>query len=277
MKKILLSTLACGSLFLGFQIQASTVIGGWTFDNYASAAGTILANPTASTGSGTASVLGMNNSYNGTTSISSPDIIADVAGNSTGSGLNDWRVRGQTPGNGWSSQAPIGTQGAEFDVSTLGFSSIKLTFDISTTKQAEGNLEVLYTADGVNWLNATLSYGGTNTATVLNNSSSANTVTGSYIQMQNSNGGFYNGITADLSGIAGVTNDAAFGVRIVNASTGADDVNQAGAAYNNSSGNWRLDNVNISGVGAVPEPGTLALMGLGAASAGLALFRRRGK
>ena len=277
MKKIILPTLACGSLLAGSQVQAQTTIAGWTFDNYPSAAGTIVANPTASTGSGTASVLGMNNSYNTTTSISSPDIIADVAGNSTGSGLNDWRIRGQTPGNGWSSQAPIGTQGAEFDVSTVGFSSIQLTFDISTTKQAEANLEVLYTIDGLNWLNATLSYGGTNTASVLNNSSSANTVTGSYLKMQNSNGGWYNGITADLSGISAATNNASFGVRIVNASTGADDINQAGAAYNNSSGNWRLDNVDVNGVGAVPEPGSLTLMGLGSAGAGLLALRRRRK
>ena len=61
--------------------QAQTTIAGWTFDNYPSAAGTIIANPAPSTGSGTASALGFNNSYNGTTSISSPDIIADVAGN----------------------------------------------------------------------------------------------------------------------------------------------------------------------------------------------------
>jgi hypothetical protein len=238
--------------------QAQTTIAGWTFDNYPSAAGTIIANPAPSTGSGTASALGFNNSYNSTTSISSPDIIADVAGNSTGSGLNDWRLRGQTPGNGWSSQAPIGTQGAEFAASTVGYSGIQLTFDISTTKQAPANLEVLYTIDGSTWLNATLSYAGGNTATVLNNTISVNTVMGSYIQMQNSAGGWYDGITANLSGVSGVNNDPNFAVEIVNASTGVDDINQAGTAYNNSSGNWRLDNVVIGTV-PVPEPSTLAL------------------
>jgi len=255
--------------------HAQTTITAWTFDNYTAAAGTIVANPSPVTGSGTASALGFNNSYNSTTSISSPDILADVAGNSTGSGLNDWRLRGQSPGNGWSSQAPIGTQGAEFTTDTTGYSGIKLTFDISTTKQAPANLEVLYTTDGSTWNNATLSYVVGNTATVLNNTTSANTVMGSYIKMQNSNGGWYNGITADLSGISAVNNNPNFAVEIVNASTGVDDINQAGTAYNNSSGNWRLDNVVISGVAPVPEPTTLALAGLGGLAALVAVRRRK--
>jgi len=253
-------------------VQAQNTITGWTFDNYPSASGTIVANPAPSTGSGTAGTLGFNNSYNGTTSISSPDIIADVTGNSTGSGLNDWRLRGQTPGNGWSSQAPIGTQGAQFSASTAGFSGIVLTFDISTTKQAPANLEVLYTTDGSTWNNATLSYAGANTAAVFNNTTSANTVMGSYIQMQNSAGGWYDGITANFSGISAANNDPDFAVQIVNASTGVDDINQAGTAYNNSSGNWRLDNVVISGIQPVPEPSTLALAACGVMT--LVGFRR---
>lgn len=248
--------------------QAQTVITDWTFDNYANASGTIVANPAPSTGAGTASALGFNNSYNSTTSVSSPDIIVDVAGSSA-NGLNDWRLRGQSPGNGWSSQAPIGTQGAQFSVSTVGYSGISLTFDVSTTKQAEANLEVLFTTDGINWHNATISpFTGANTATVLNNTTSANTVMGSYIKMQNSNGGWYDGITANFG--AAASNNPNFGVEIVNASTGADDLNQAGTAYNNNSGNWRIDNVSIQGV---PEPSTLALAALGLTT--LFLFRQR--
>jgi hypothetical protein len=264
-----------GSLLLAVaQAQAQTTITQWTFDNYPSAAGTVIANPAPSTGSGTAFTLGMNNSYNGTTSISSPDIIADVAGNS-GGGLNDWRVRGQSPGNGWSSQAPIGTQGAQFDVDTTGYNSIVASFDVSTTKQAPANLEVLYTTDGSTWNNAALLFAGTG-ATVKVNTTSANTVMGSYLQMQNSAGGWYDAITADLSGIAGVNNDAAFAFEIVNASTGVDDINQAGTAYNNSSGNWRLDNVTVTGIQASPEPSTFALVGCGlAALAGFRRFKNR--
>jgi hypothetical protein len=255
--------------------RAQTPFTVWTFDNYPSAAGTIVANPAPSTGTGTASVLGMNNSYNGTTSISSPDIIADVAGNS-GGGLNDWRVRGQSPGNGWSTQAAIGSQGAQFNVSTVGYSSIQVSFDISTTKQAPANLEIIYTTDGSTWINAALTYAGANTATIKNNTTSANTVMGSYIQMQNANGGWYDGITADLSGVSLANNDANFAFAIVNASMGADDINQAGTTYNNSSGNWRLDNVAVSGIAAAPEPSTFALAGCGLALfAGLRRFKSR--
>ena len=224
---------------------AYSAVAAWTFDNLPVA---INNSPAPSTGSGTATPLGMDNSYNGTTATTTCDVLADVPGNSTGTGLQDWRVRGQNPGNGWSTQAPIGTQGAQFAVSSLGYNGIKLTFDVSTTKQAEANLEVIYTTDGVNWSNAPLSYNGTNAATILTNTLSANTVMGTYIQMQNPNGGWYTNITADLTGISATTNNANFAVAIVNASMGSDCINQSGAMYNNSSGNWRLDNIVITGL-----------------------------
>ena len=42
---------------------------------------------------------------------------------------NVWRLRGQ-PGNGWLSTQPIGSQGAEFDVSTVNYTNIIVTFDL---------------------------------------------------------------------------------------------------------------------------------------------------
>jgi hypothetical protein len=236
--------------------QAQTITS-WTFANDAIG---ITPNPAPLIGTGTASALGMNNTYNGT-SVSTPDVLAD-AGSSSGS-PNAWRVRGvpgTAPGNGWSYSAPIATQGAEFAASTAGYTGIQISFDLHTTAQAEANLAVLYTTDGVSWQDATLSYGGAG-ATVLNNTTSANTIMGSYIQFQNTAAPWYNGITANLGGVSAVNNDPNFAIEIVNASTGADDINQAGALYNNTSGNWRYGNVVISGVAVVPEPSTLALAG----------------
>lgn len=255
MKKTILLALGCGSLLAAPLTQAQTTITAWTFDNLPTG---VNASPAPSTSSGTASALGMSNSYNSTTSVSTPDVLSSP-GSSTPSGPNAWRVRGQNPGNGWSSQAPIGTQGAEFDESTAGYSGIHIYFDVNTTAQAEANLELEYTTDGTTWNNAVITYSGT-AATIKNNISSANTVNGTYIQFTSA--AWINGISADLSGISAVNNDPNFGIRLVNASTGADDINGSGTAYNNSSGNWRYDNVTISGI-AVPEPGAGTILSCG--------------
>ena len=88
--------------------------------------------------------------------------------------------------------------------------------------------------------------------------------TGTYIAVSND---YYNApgaptINVDLSSIAGANNDSNFGVRLVSAfdSTGNVPNDYAGAAltgglttiYNNSSGNWRFDNLTVSGI-PVPE------------------------
>jgi hypothetical protein len=252
--------------------SAATLITAWNFDNLPVAFNT---SPAASTGTGVAAALGMTNSYNGTTSVSTPDVLSD-AGSSTG-GPNAWRVRGQMPGNGWSSQAPIGSQGAEFDASTVGYSGITVSFDLHTTAQSEANLELQYTTNGSTWNNAALTYGGAG-ATVKTNTTSVNTVMGSYIQFTDTSAPWYNNITAVLTGVPAAGNNSKFGIRLVNASTGVDDVNQGGTAYNNSSGNWRYDNVVISGVVTpVPAPTMLRTMlsFIGVGALGLLAQRRK--
>jgi hypothetical protein len=257
--------------------QAQTTITSWNFDSdYVAPSGSALdynSSPAPTIGSGTASALGMNNSYNGTNSISNPDILSS-AGSS--SGTYAWRIRGSSTtvgseGNGWSSSAAIGSQGAEFTTSTVGFDNIQISFDVDTTAQAERNLQLEYTLNGSVWFNATLTSAGS-LGTLETNASSGNafgsTVVRSYVELGS---GWNNEITANLSGIAGVANDANFGIEIVNASTGTNDVNVSGNALNNTSGNWRVDNINITE--AVPEPSALALAGLGLM--GLVIFRKR--
>jgi hypothetical protein len=244
----------------------------WTFDNIGVA--TSVYNPAPSTGSGLASALGMNNSFNNTNSISNPDVLSS-AGSSTPSLPDAWRVRGAgaapNSGNGWSSQAAIGTQGAEFAVDTSLYNNITISFDINTTAQAERNLAVLYTLNDTvgspTWLNATITSAGLGS---IQTASGINTIAGNYVQLS-STAGWNNGISASFSGVSA---DPNFAVEIVNASTGPDDVNISGAPYNNTSGNWRYDNVVISGT-AVPEPTTLALAGLGGLAALVALRRRK--
>lgn len=250
--------------------QAQSIVADWDFDGLGTQAAPYNS-PAPSIGSGAATVLGMNNDYNDGTTASLPyaDVLA-TAGASTGSGSYGWRIRGGsvaggagTP-NGWSTNAPIASQGAEFAASTVGHNNIRVSFDLYTTSAAEANVALLYTLNGgATWTDAALAYSGSLAASSGNNSTSLNTITGPYLQLEQSGGGWYNDITADLTGVAGANNDPNFAIEIVNASTGTDDINQTGGIYNNSSGNWRFDNVEIS---AVPEPGSLALAGLGLAT-----------
>ncbi len=224
-------------------VQAQSTLAAWSFDNIPVG---INPGPAPSTGLGAASALGMSNSYNNTNSQSNPD-IQSLAGSSSG-GANSWRIRGYSTiagsrGNGWSTNAPIGTQGAEFAGSTFGFYKIKVSFDVYATSDAEANLQVQYTTDGSTWNNATISSAGT-LGVLATNTGSVDTVAGTYVQLAS---GWNNQVTVNLSGVSGVDNDANFAIRIVNASTGSDCVDTTGAVYNNTSGSWTLDNVAIQG------------------------------
>ena len=223
--------------------HAATTLTAWTFDNLSAG---INAAPNASTGIGAVSALGFDNSYNSTNSVSNPDVYAAAAGSSAGA-ANAWRVRGSSTvagshGNGWSSSAPLGTQGAQFTGSTFGYNKVVVSFDVYATADAEANLQVQYSTDGTHWNNATITAAGSDV--IGNNTASANTVAGSYVTLVS---GWNNQITADLTGLSGVDNDATFAIRLVNASKGADCVNTAGGAYNNLSGSWSFDNVVIQG------------------------------
>ena len=247
-----IKSLACIALSLLASLsaaKAANTLIAWTFDNNAIGINSSPSPSTALNGIGTASALGMGNTFNNTNSVSNPD-IQSLTGSSTGAaGPNSWRIRGfsTTPGNrgnGWSTNAPIGTQGAQFTGSTFGYHQILVSFDVNATTDAEANLQVQYTMNGSNWVNATITSAGSSGATIQNNISSANTVLGPYVHLVS---GWNNQITADLTGLSAVDNNVSFAVRLVNASTGSDCVDTTGAVYNNTSGNWTFDNVAIQG------------------------------
>jgi hypothetical protein len=228
----------------------------WDFDSgYSSSI--VINNPMPSYGIGFATSLGMSNNYTADTggySLPSCDVTG-TPGASTGPNSSAWRVRGGggtlstagNPNSGWSTEAPIGTQGAEFDVSTVSYSEIALTFDLYYTAAAPAQTEVEYTSDGVDWFNCTNVVLVAGEAAVLEtNSTDPNTVTGVYFSQNN------NGIAVFLTNIsayfpASCAGNPNFGVRIVNATTGEDMLNSSGLPYNDNSGNWRFDNIAISG------------------------------
>ena len=275
--------------------QAVSTVTEWNFNNNAVAVNT---SPATSTGTGTASTVGMNidsatGTVDGTTTDTSDVNTSTPLSSDPGTaGVNtQWRIRGgngtTSPGtnptgtNAWTSLAPIGSQGAQFLTSTLGYSNIQVSFDWSPTAQGEGKLQLQYTLNGSTYvnvpLNAFTSFGTGATAAGMTNTTSANTVMGGYL-VSGSATAYMNGITASLGSIAGAANDANFGIRLVSASTGADDTNNAGTALNNTSGNWRFDEVTISGTAlatGVPEPGPFVLLGVGLVGAAVARHRRR--
>ena len=285
----------------------ATTITEWQFNSTVTAPDN---SPTASIGTGTATALGMTNNYSTNAdyptmagSVNNDDVAnntttTDAVENSSSGNGYAWRIRGLddslTPkaannvtgqGNGWSSAAPIGTQGAEFDVSTVGYTNINVSFDLYVTTQGEAKFQLEYTTDlndGSNavWTNASdLSYGGTASGSILTNTTSANTVQGTYFDVSpitTGNESFFNNLSANLSVLnTAVENNANFGIRIVNAATGADDVNTEGNALNNNSGNVRFANVAFTGTAtsAVPVPGAVWLFG--SALAGFVGFKRR--
>jgi hypothetical protein len=244
-------------LVIGAAQQASAgIITQWTFENQPITGAPPYNNsPTPSTGTGTAIVLGMTNSY-GTPdpSVASSDILSDP-GSSDPLSQQAWRIRGQGAGsnvaNGWSSLAPQYSQGAEFDVSTLGVNGIKISFDWQPTNRGVEDVELQYNVNVANtagWVNAGLF---------------SNTVVG---------GVWNNGNSVDLSSVGATANDPNFGIRIVSAyHTGMSTyLDTTGSPLNNNSGNIRLDNVTIS---SVPEPGSLFLIS-GALALGIALRRK---
>ena len=245
----------------GFNIPAP-VVAMWNFENNSIAAND---SPTPSTGTGTASPIGM--ALNGT--VGACDVLLGVAKDTGSNNIADltqeWRIRSTVNGNGWTSTAGIGAQGAQFSASTAGYNTISVNFDWYATAQGEANLQLQYTADGVTWNNVAITIPAAEASLGIANivnTTSPNTVMGNYVTC-NTNivgviGGanWYTNLSASLP--AGAANNPNFGIRLVNASTGADCVATVGTPLNNTSGNWRFDNVAITGIPVAPSGPPLA-------------------
>jgi uncharacterized protein (TIGR03437 family) len=248
--------IAAGAFLLcaaALPVAQADVITAWTFENNAIA---VNNGPAPSIGSGTATSIGMATYPTPSIGVTTDDVLAGVSGDTGVNGAANttqiWRVRAQAAtgggaANGWSSTAPIGTQGVMFAVSTVGYTNITVSFDWYATNQGEANLQLQYTTDGSTWKNVALQPSGSISGLAfLTNTTSANTVKGSYVSIQGGGQGWFTGLTATISD-PNAANNPKFAIQMVNASTGADCMGASGTPLNNNSGNWRFDNVTISG------------------------------
>lgn len=250
--------LALTAALIAFPTAASAdIITQWNFTSTVAAPDN---SPAPTTGNGTATPLGMTNNYtysNGVTgSVTTCDILQSPGVANPALADFTWRIRGQSPGNGWNLAAPQYSQGAQFSASTANFSNISVSFDWYSTTQGVKNLQEQYTLDGSTWTNInsplTATSNDYHTTTVPND-------------------------TIDLSSILGANDNPSFGIRLVSAfdptiAGGTTYGSAAGGPYNNSSGNWRFSDITFTGT-AVPEPSTMLLGG--AAAVFIAGVRRR--
>jgi uncharacterized protein (TIGR03437 family) len=234
-------------------VAQADVITAWTFENntiYTPAQP--INSPAPSVGSGTATPIGMDKYPSTVVGPTAADVLQGTAGDSGPNGAANlsqiWRVRSQNAAgtaNGWSSLAPIGTQGVIFAASTVGYTNITIGFDWYATNQGMAKMQVQYTTDGTTWKNVPLTVPAVSNISLLKNATSANTVNGWYVAITGGQG-WFPGLTATINDPA-AANNPKFAFQIVNAATGADCIAALGTPLNNNSGNWRFDNVTISG------------------------------
>ncbi len=255
--------------------SASKKIARWNF-NALVAAPDNSTTPTTDINTATLTQLGMTNGYTNSMGVVGSQASCDVL--LTGGDPNTppstgytWRVRGNgnlangaAGGNGWSLSAPQYTQGAELDVSTVGYNNIGFSFDFYSTTQGVADLQIQYNT------NINNAAGWTNYQGAMNgNQAVVHDAAGDTELVATSNN--FNTVGTDvltnaisLAGVAGANNDANFGIRIVSAydPTSGTYNSAAGGVYNNNSGNWRFDQIDLTGTAAAPELPTGVIFGV---------------
>ena len=270
-------------LFLAAAVSAAAVasaqtdIARWNFTSVVAAPDNTPA-PTTDLTTASLTQLGMTNSYNTGNTASCDVLLSGGDPNPLSTGYT-WRVRGaQLPAgdNGWALAAPQYTQGAEMDVSTVGFSSIIVGFDVFCTNQGIADLQVQYNTNinnSAGWTNFQGSFAGT-TATngnqVVTHDAAGDTIlvlTPNTYNLSASNNSVTNTINFDANGIVGANNDPNFGIRLVSCydPVAGTYLGASGGTYNNNSGNWRFDQLALQGSPApeLPTGIVFGVVGLG--------------
>lgn len=243
MKRTTIATLLAAA-FAVAQANAQVTITLWDFNGESTTTvpgGTL--SPTPAVGAGTASLLAGN--------------TATFASGAVNGGSSD-PAGGAPPNYAWNTTtyAAQGTdnlmRGAQFNVSTVGYSDIQLSYDLRHSNTSSRYERVQYSLDGINFVDSLVFDG-------------------------NAGDTWFNSRVVDLSAISGANNNPNFAFRVVaeweSTATGAgtDAYAPSNPVSNYApAGTWRFDMVQVT---SIPEPTSAALLGLGAAA--LLIFRRR--
>lgn len=225
-------------------VNAQTTITSWNFEPFTGAD----TNPTPNIGAGSSSVVNL-----GGGTIGSPGpwqatgMAGTGCGTQNGTPLGAWALNTFTPGSFNESN------GVQFNVSTLTYQNIMLTWDQRFSNTSPNTVRLQYTIDGSTWTNFIMTSANT---TLCDGSINANGC------FENNVGEVYRRVSVDLSGINTINNNPNFRVRLVAAhyqSTGEfrQSVNPLLVAGTN--GTWRFDNITFSGTTLTnPNPSVLS-------------------
>ncbi len=243
-----LLTAALMAVSVSATAHASVVVTQWNFNSPTPDNNTGTGTTDPSIGAGIASLLnGVTGGFaSGTANGGSSDPAA-----SDNSGWQTTGYAAQGQGNKLS--------GVQFAVSTLGYQDIVVRYDLRHSNTSSRYEQFQYSIDGNNFIDYVLFDG-------------------------NAGDTWFNNRSVDLTGIAGVNDNASFAFRIVAAfapNTSQYAASRATSDYG-TAGTWRFDMVTVQGVAVpvpppVPEPETYALMLAGLGLVGFMARRRRSK
>ena len=206
----------------------------WNFNSVPPDASTATGSLLPSVGSGTATLVGTTGTFSSGVGSTDPAAIDNSGWGTTGYATQGTGDR---------------TRGVQFNVSTVGFNLIAVSWDQRLSNTAARSAQFQYSLNGTNFNDFGAVFSG-----------SPGDV-------------WYNNRSVDLSSVTGVGNNANFAFRVVAA---FEPLTSAYAAATTTStystaGTWRFDQVSVT---AVPEPGTYAMMLAGLAMIGFMAARR---